>query len=115
MTIDRTLADACYRTHFGAFACRAFEALNPGQRLIPNWHIDTICHQIQQMVAGAARKRLVLNLPPRTLKSFLVSGGPAGLVAGAQSRHPDHLRQLLRRTRQQVLPGLPRSAGHAFL
>ncbi len=73
MIIDRTLADAFYRSHFGAFAYRAFEALNPGQRLIPNWHIDTICYQVQQMVSGKARKRLVLNLPPRTLKSFIVS------------------------------------------
>ena len=73
MKINRSLADAFYRAHFGAFAYKAFEALNPGQRLIPNWHIDTICYQVQQMVAGKARKRLVLNLPPRTLKSFLVS------------------------------------------
>ena len=73
MKIDRNLADAIYRTDFGAFTYRAFEALNPGQRLVPNWHIDTICHQVQQMVSGEARKRLVLNLPPRTLKSFIVS------------------------------------------
>jgi predicted phage terminase large subunit-like protein len=85
MKIDRSLADAFYRTHFGAFAYRAFEALNPGQRLIPNWHIDTICHQIQQMVAGAARKRLVLNLPPRTLKSFIVS---VALPAWLLGRNP---------------------------
>src|SRR5947207_2500564 len=85
MTIDRTLADAFYRTHFGAFAYRAFEALNPGQRLIPNWHIDTICYQVQQMVAGKARKRLVLNLPPRTLKSFLVS---VALPAWLLGRNP---------------------------
>src|SRR6266403_3100028 len=73
MKIDRSLADAFYRAHFGAFTYMAFEALNPGQRLIPNWHIDTICCLIQQMVAGEARKRLVVNLPPRTLKSFIVS------------------------------------------
>jgi len=43
MKIDRDLADALYRTHFGAFTYRAFEALNPGQRRIcvyrygPSW------------------------------------------------------------------------------
>ena len=73
MTIDRNLADAIYRTDFGAFTYRAFEAVNPGQRLIANWHIDTICYQVQQMVSGEARKRLVVNLPPRTLKSFILS------------------------------------------
>ena len=73
MTIDRNLADAIYRNDFGAFTYRAFEAVNPGQQLIANWHIDTICWQVQQMVTGQARKRLVVNLPPRTLKSFILS------------------------------------------
>src|SRR5712672_2317346 len=85
MTIDRDLADALYRTHFGAFTYRAFEALNPGQRLIPNWHIDAICYHVQQMVTGEARKRLVLNLPPRTLKSFIVS---VSLPAWLLGRNP---------------------------
>jgi predicted phage terminase large subunit-like protein len=73
MMADRDLANALYRTDFGAFCYRAFEALNPGQRLIPNWHIDAICYRVQQMVTGTARKRLVVNLPPRTLKSYIVS------------------------------------------
>jgi predicted phage terminase large subunit-like protein len=86
MKIDRELADAIYRTDFGAFTYRAFQALNPGQRLIPNWHIETICDQIQQMVLGEARKRLVLNLPPRTLKSFIVSVAlPAWLLGRVPS------------------------------
>ena len=70
--IDRKLADAIYRCHFGAFVYAAFEALNPKQRLVPNWHIDAVCHGIVQML-GRTRKRLVLNLPPRSLKSFVVS------------------------------------------
>jgi hypothetical protein len=73
MTIDRNLADVIYRNDFGAFTYRAFEAVNPGQRLIANWHIDTICYQVQQMVTDEVQKRLVLNLPPRTLKSFIAS------------------------------------------
>ena len=84
MTTDRDLANALYRTDFGAFCYRAFEALNPGQRLIANWHIDTICYAVQQIVIGAVRKRLVLNLPPRTLKSLIVSVAlPAWLLGRA--------------------------------
>ena len=63
MKIDRDLANALYRTNFGAFTYRAFEAINPGQRLIPNWHIDVICYHLQLMVNGEARKRLVINKP----------------------------------------------------
>ena len=78
MTSERDLADAMYRNHFGAFTYEAFKALNPGQHLIPNWHIDAICYHIQQMVTGEARKRLNLNLPPRTLKSFILIGAVGG-------------------------------------
>ena len=62
MKIDRQFADAVYGTSFGAFNYEAFEAVNPGQRLIPNWHIDVICYHVQQMVTGEAPKRLNLNL-----------------------------------------------------
>jgi len=84
MTIDRNLADALYRTNFGAFTYRAFEAVNPGQRLIANWHIDTICYQVQQMVIGEAKKRLILNLPPRSLKSFIASVALPAWLLGRQ-------------------------------
>lgn len=73
MQSDREVIDAVYRSHFGAFVCRAYEALNPGQRLVENWHIEAVCYSFQQMVLGKSRKRLVLNLPPRSLKSFIVS------------------------------------------
>ncbi len=86
MNLDRDLANAVYRTDFGAFTYRAFVAINPGQRLTPNWHIDAICYHLQLMVNGEARKRLVLNLPPRTLKSFIVSVAlPAWLLGRAPS------------------------------
>jgi predicted phage terminase large subunit-like protein len=85
MTIDRQLADAVYGTSFGAFTYEAFEALNPGLRLIPNWHIDAICYHVQQMVIGEAGKRLNLNLPPRSLKSFIVS---VALPAWLLGRNP---------------------------
>jgi hypothetical protein len=85
MTSERDLADKFYRNDFGAFTYEAFKALNPGQPLIPNWHIDAICYQLQQMVTGDARKRLILNLPPRTLKSFIVS---VALPAWLLGRNP---------------------------
>jgi predicted phage terminase large subunit-like protein len=84
MIIDRHLADAVYRTDFGAFTYRAFEAVNPGQRLIANWHIDCIGYQIQLMVTGEAKKRLILNLSPRTLKSFIVSVALPAWLLGRQ-------------------------------
>jgi hypothetical protein len=73
MTMDRQAADTVFQQSFGAFFYRAFEILNPGQRLIPNWHIDAVCYATEQMVTGESAHRLVLNQPPRTLKSQIVS------------------------------------------
>src|SRR5262245_45908034 len=73
MKTERQMADAVYRNTFGAFCHAAFEVLNPAQRLVPNWHIDAVCYAIEQLVAGESEKRLVLNQPPRTLKSYIVS------------------------------------------
>jgi hypothetical protein len=71
--INRKLADSVYRDQFGAFCYAAFEILNPAQRLVPNWHIDVVCYQLERMVKGDSQKRLVINLPPRTLKSLIIS------------------------------------------
>jgi predicted phage terminase large subunit-like protein len=73
MKTERQMADVVYRNSFGAFCHAAFEVLNPAQRLVPNWHIVAVCYAIEQMVAGESEKRLVLNQPPRTLKSYIVS------------------------------------------
>jgi predicted phage terminase large subunit-like protein len=71
--LDRNAADTLYRNHFGAFAYPAFGVVNPGLKLRPNWHIDCASHHLQMMVTGQTAKRLVLNQPPRSLKSFIVS------------------------------------------
>jgi predicted phage terminase large subunit-like protein len=71
--IDRQTADAVFRNSFGAFCYRAFEILNPGQQLTPNWHIDAVCYIMEQIVLGKCPNRFVLNLPPRSLKSQIVS------------------------------------------
>jgi len=72
-TAERRAFDELCRRHFGAFAYAAFPVVNPGRRLTANWHIDAISYRLEKMVNGGNAARLVLNLPPRTLKSYLVS------------------------------------------
>ena len=73
MKFDRRIADALYRVNFGAFAYAAYEVVHPHEPLCPNWHIDCICHHLAAMEAGRLPARLIVNLPPRSLKSYLVS------------------------------------------
>lgn len=51
---------------------RAWDTLEPGKELIQSWHIGYICEHLEAVSRGEI-KRLLINVPPRTLKSSLVS------------------------------------------
>ena len=63
--------DAIYRQDFIAFFRKAFEILNPGEKLIPSWHLEAIARTLEDCRGKRARK--IINAPPRSLKSFIVS------------------------------------------
>src|SRR6202795_132657 len=56
----------------GYFAERCFCELNPQAAFLPNWHIEAIAAKLAAVRAGKIR-RLIINLPPRHLKSLLAS------------------------------------------
>ena len=55
-----------------AFVEQAWGTLQPSQPFQRNWHIQLICEYLEAVSAGQLR-RLVINLPPRYMKSLLVS------------------------------------------
>ncbi|GGD63890.1 hypothetical protein GCM10011411_25220 [Aurantiacibacter arachoides] len=63
---------ALTRLDFGFFLRRAFAELGGIDAYSHNWHIDAIIHQLDLIRAGENR-RLLLTLPPRHLKSRIVS------------------------------------------
>jgi predicted phage terminase large subunit-like protein len=75
-----TLA-ALLRTDFISFVERCFNYLNPGQRYHHNWHVEVIAHALAECLAGMT-KRLVILLPPRNLKSTIVSIAWPAFVLG---------------------------------
>jgi len=67
-----------YKRSFYEFSLKAFEVLHNGQSMNENWHIEYLCDVLQQeaerIIAGSPRtKHLLINVPPRTLKSELVN------------------------------------------
>lgn len=67
-----------YKKSFYEFSLDAFKALHNGSELIPNWHIKYLCDRLQKeayrIVNGEQRdKHILINVPPRTLKSELVN------------------------------------------
>jgi predicted phage terminase large subunit-like protein len=63
---------ALLRQDFAAFIHRAFAELNPRDRFLANWHIDVLASRLESVRKGEIR-RLIVNLPPRSLKSLAAS------------------------------------------
>lgn len=72
MVTDYEAFQAYCRTDFAKFAHKAFTLIEPGTKFEPNWHIDCVCAFLEAVHRGEIR-RLIINIPPRTLKSFLVA------------------------------------------
>src|SRR5436309_12979766 len=60
------------RSDLGYFAERCFYDLNPQAVFLTNWHIEIIAAKLAAVREGKIR-RLIINLPPRHLKSLLAS------------------------------------------
>jgi predicted phage terminase large subunit-like protein len=73
--------DALLRQDFETFAARCFHDLNPQTQFSPNWHIEVIAAKLMAVRQGKIR-RLIINLPPRSLKSLLASVAFPGWYLG---------------------------------
>lgn len=71
MTEQQAL-DALLRTNLSAFVEKCFSEVEQGQPYAHNWHVDAIAHQLTRVRAGEVR-RLIVNIPPRHLKSLTVT------------------------------------------
>jgi len=70
--VDSRVLDAILRQDLASFVAKVFATLNPGQVYDPNWHIHVICWQLMCMYQGKSH-RLIVNVPPRSLKSTIIS------------------------------------------
>ena len=60
------------RQDFTTFATRCFYDLNPQTEFAMNWHLEVIAAKLTAVREGKIR-RLIINLPPRHLKSLMAS------------------------------------------
>jgi hypothetical protein len=68
---DRARNEIC-RTDFVSFIELVFHLLAPGRPFLMNWHIRALAYHFEQVRLGKI-KRLIINLPPRFLKSLISS------------------------------------------
>lgn len=76
--------EACRRS-LATFVREAWPVLEPGTPYVHGWHVEAICEHLEAVTAGDIT-RLLINIPPGTMKSTLVSvfwpaweWGPAGM------------------------------------
>lgn len=66
------LLEAILRTDLRFFIRKVFATICPGEPYLHNWHIEAIAYQLERVFLGKTT-RLLINQPPRSLKSICVS------------------------------------------
>jgi predicted phage terminase large subunit-like protein len=69
---EQAALKALFRSDLRFFVRKCFHTIVPGTPYLPNWHINAIVHQLMRVESGEIR-RLMINQPPRSLKSICVS------------------------------------------
>lgn len=68
----RDVLRALIRRDLSSFIQRAFATVDPGNPYMHSWHIDAIAHQLERIANGEIT-RLIITMPPRSLKSIAAS------------------------------------------
>lgn len=58
---------------FAEFVKEAWRIIEPGTVLKWNWHLDAMCEHLEAISRGTIRPRLIINVPPGSSKSTIVT------------------------------------------
>jgi predicted phage terminase large subunit-like protein len=84
MTDHRVVA-AILRSDLYSFTQAAFPIVSPNDSFAPNWHIEAITHHLGLVRQGTI-KRLIITVPPRSLKSICASVAFPAFLLGLNPR-----------------------------
>ncbi|WP_425230802.1 phage terminase large subunit [Sphingomonas sp.] len=84
MTDVRT-AEALMRTDFVTFVHRVFLEVQPGQAFSDTWHIQALCFALAE-TGNRRRRRQIIEVPPRSLKSICASVALVAWLLGHDPR-----------------------------
>ena len=90
MTADPRVVSAILRNDLYSFIQAIFPVVSPGASFAPNWHIEAIAFALTRVREGEI-KRLIITVPPRSLKSICLGHSPHSL---GHDPTRDHLCQL---------------------
>src|SRR5215213_8314171 len=75
------LRNAILRLNLASFIRKCATTLGPGAAFLDNWHIHAIAWHLEQVRLGRIT-RLIINMPPRSLKSISASVAFPAFVLG---------------------------------
>lgn len=75
--------NAVLRNNFIAFVDRSFRQLNPGATFVSGPHLEAIAWHLERVLSGEIT-RLIINMPPRYLKSIMASVAFPAFALGQQ-------------------------------
>lgn len=75
---------ALLRSDFKSFVIKVFKEIS-GNGYLDNWHIDVICSEIGLVLDGK-QNRLIINIPPRYMKSIICSVALPAFILGHNPR-----------------------------
>ena len=87
MNADPALVAAILRSDLHSFIQATFPIVSPNDEFAANWHIEAIAFHLD-LVRQGRLKRLIITLPPRSLKSICASVAFPAFVLGHNPRQP---------------------------
>ena len=79
--VEALLFDDILRRDFVAFVEMVLATIAPGIRYEPNWHVEAIARAVAEVRSGV-HPRLIVNCPPRSLKSTIISVALPAFILG---------------------------------
>lgn len=69
---EQRVLNALLRLDFKSFSIKVFNETAGNSQYLDNWHVDVICQAAEDMRLGTD-KRVIINVPPRYMKSIICS------------------------------------------
>ena len=69
---EKIRRDACQYDHLRDYVGAAWNVIEPATPFVGNWHIDAISEHLEAVSSRQIRK-LIVNIPPRHMKSLQAS------------------------------------------
>ena len=83
-SVRQQVLDEILRRDLAAFVQKSFGVVSPGVEFLTNWHIEAIAFELCKVMRGETR-RLLITMPPRSLKSICASVAFPAFVLGHDS------------------------------